>query len=454
MLEFVVIWRSMCINECHCLLLSLKQRYPALIVSTATPCPIALASSGARRRAGRAERLPSQSRLQNHRQQGQLRDFASRSPAATGPVGDGTLILIPRHIFYPSDDLTASLSLLPHLASQHRGVRLSTPQLTTASVTPDPTMASITSDPTPDTWSTAATEASSAPSEARPTGRTLLICPPALSAQPDTVEHALQIRGREHTDIAMLDRIGAGQADLRANNFAVAVIIVADLEDVAAVKALLLQEAVWAALYPALRPGAELRLEQPHTAIFGAVESDWMRQIIAGGADTQAILAGFTVEGGQVRKPMPDTFAAVPLLRANGAGAAIENGMHGSSGTTTAKVPNGSAPVGVGFVSGEDGAVTLDEDDDDDELIDEDTLLDEEDLAGTFSQRKLPSPLLSLHTPVIMNVPTDPVFQPSNASPSPASAAAPARTAPAASPKSSPTRTRRSARRATRPSPS
>ena len=119
----------------------------------------------------------------------------------------------------------------------------------------------------------------------------------------------------------------------------------------------------------------------------------------------EAILAGLAVDGDDIVKPHQKDTGSVPLRLGKKAEAKATTSALGTGAVTlnlNGKRKNGptdiSQPPGVGFVNFDDdfNELDLDADDSDDELIDENTLLDEEDMKRPVVQRK---PELSfLHT--------------------------------------------------------
>jgi hypothetical protein len=118
---------------------------------------------------------------------------------------------------------------------------------------------------------------------------------------------------------------------------------------------------------------------------------------------TEAILAGLVAdhtEGGGLVKPDTSGAQPVPLRFGKKADASGGQGINGINGTTPVtgkrKSIEPERPVGVGFVDfGDDLDIPIITGEDD-ELIDEDELLTEEDLARTIIQRKSCNPICLL----------------------------------------------------------
>ena len=239
---------------------------------------------------------------------------------------------------------------------------------------------SVLIDPTADFSATTVPGTTASPDG---TSRTLILCPPSLASHPAALNTALAPYDRALADIQMLDRLALDLVPLPADTYGAAVVVADTAAHVDArddAHGAFARPAALRAIFGALKPGAELRSHCIVPARMKAEEAALGREGAA-----QAILAGFVVEEGTIVKPLPDAGEAVPLrfgkkmaVGANGGAAPSLGKGNGASA--------GKAPAGVGFVNGADDTVMLDEDDDD-ALIDENTLLDEEDLASNITQR-------------------------------------------------------------------
>ena len=229
--------------------------------------------------------------------------------------------------------------------------------------------------------------ASPATTKKAPLGqRTLLLSPPSLSSHPEKLNAVLEAHDRNATDIQMLDRLSLGLVSLPESTYDV-VLILTDANGTRAESQNLLGRRMLATIVKALKPNGKLRSQD---GTFASVD---------GAERTEAILAGLLIQGnGEAVKPDYSTSESVPLrlgktkrdggaaatTSVNGTGAIpqLQNGKRKSDAIEPPK------PAGVGFVDFSDD---FDEpvDDDDEELIDEDTLLDEADLARPIVQRKL-----------------------------------------------------------------
>jgi hypothetical protein len=185
----------------------------------------------------------------------------------------------------------------------------------------------------------------------------------------------------------MLDRLAAGLVTLPDSSYDL-ILILTDADGTRSESGQLLGRDVFGRIVQALKAGGKLQAQD------GTFGRD------AGGDETrEAILAGLVAEGGAMVKPDYSASEAVPLrLRRKDKSAAVSNA---GLPVVTATVPlNGkrksvdmsqSKPTGVGFVDFSDDfgdPMITGEDDDDDELIDEDTLLTEEDLKRPANIRK------------------------------------------------------------------
>lgn len=199
-----------------------------------------------------------------------------------------------------------------------------------------------------------------------PTGKTLLLCPPSISSTPALLESALSTLPRDSTDVQMLDRLALGLVSLPATTYTSVLLLSPPTTAATPEPTAPILEKVFASM----APGAKWR-SQNNAPV---------------SADKLALLmAGFLVaDDGSLVKP--DT-RSVPLkLRRKADGPAAVPKPVAAAPVVVAVPP---APSGVGFIDFGDDL------DDDDELIDEATLLDGDDLAAPIQQRKLP-PLMSL----------------------------------------------------------
>ncbi|KAL2019726.1 hypothetical protein VTK56DRAFT_9263 [Thermocarpiscus australiensis] len=281
---------------------------------------------------------------------------------------------------------------------------------------PPPIMLDVTSDFNNPANSTPPLSSNGRPAAAdavsRPSGqpqRTLLLAPPSLAAREDRLGALFAVYPRAATDLQMLDRLAAGLVALpRATYDLVLVLTDPDGARRAEAAALLADRAVWARLVPAIKPGGRLRSED------GSLGGGGGDAVVAPEA-REAVLAGLVVagEGGFV-KPEYAEEEVVPLRlglknkKKDGVnGSAGLNGVRSSAGPAVGSVTvsvdgkkeelgmvppaaaaaaaaAADAPAGVGFVDFSDD-LDLDADDDD-ALIDEDTLLTEEDLRRPIQQ--------------------------------------------------------------------
>ncbi len=209
------------------------------------------------------------------------------------------------------------------------------------------------------------------------TGRTLLLSPPSLAARPDALNAILAERDRASTDLQMLDRLQMGLVQLPESAYRSVLIL--DDPDGSTSHQLLARE-VLDRVFKALAPGG--RLVSRDTTSEEQIDSQERRE---------AILAGFVEDGSAgLIKPKEEAIKSVPLRfgkkSSTPAAAPLTPNINGKRKSGAYEAP---APAGVGFVDFSDdlGQPV----DDDEDLIDEDTLLDEEDLARPITQRRLHS---------------------------------------------------------------
>ena len=218
--------------------------------------------------------------------------------------------------------------------------------------------------------------------------RTLLLAPPSISSHEENLRDVLDSHDRAVTDLQMLDRLSAGLVTLPDSTYDL-ILILSDANGTRAESAQLLGRDVFARIAQALKAGGKLQTQDG--AFAQDVGSEELRE---------AILAGLVAEGDEMVRPDHSANEAVPLrLRRKDKNAAVSSA---GPAVATATVPlNGkrksvdmsrTRPAGVGFVDFSDdfGDPMITGEDDDDELIDEDTLLTEEDLKRPANIRMFP----------------------------------------------------------------
>ena len=225
--------------------------------------------------------------------------------------------------------------------------------------------------------------------------RTLLLSPPSLSSHQEKLTQVLEMHDRSSTDMQMLDRISVGLVSLPESTYDI-IMILSDADNTRRESQSLIGRDVLSLLYKALKAGGIIHSQDGQ---YGATE---------GSEKTEAILAGLSYQPGQgFVKPDYSVQTSVPLSfgREKTTTAQAARGINGTNGGSVSLPLNGKRksedlspsnglPAGVGFDDGTDPA----EEDSDDELIDEDTLLDEEDLKRPVKVRKYNSvPLPPCH---------------------------------------------------------
>ena len=224
--------------------------------------------------------------------------------------------------------------------------------------------------------------------------RTLLLAPPSLSSHEEKLNRVLEPYDRSATDIQMLDRLSIGLVSLPPETYDL-ILLLTDADGSRLESRNLLTRNVLRLLVEAMKASGSLRSQDGSFGIGDEAER------------TEAILAGlkFEQDKGFV-KPDYGPQASVPLtfLKRKNAGATSGSFNGAGPGSVSLSlngqsknISNGHAvPSGVGFV--ENGSQEVD-DESDDELIDEDTLLDEEDMKRPVKIRRslcLPRPSIPL----------------------------------------------------------
>lgn len=205
--------------------------------------------------------------------------------------------------------------------------------------------------------------------------RTLLVAPASIAAHPEKLDQIYEFHDRSNTDLQMLDRIAASLVNLPASTYDV-VLLLTDADGTTRETHRLLARDVMNKLVGALKVGGVLKSQA------GALE---------GSEKTEAILAGLTETSDGMVKPQQEEPVSIPLKfgkkKANGT-----NGIVNADGSVPLNL-NGKRnqlepvkPVGVGFVDFSDDLDDPIITGEDDELIDEDDLITEEDMARPVIQ--------------------------------------------------------------------
>ncbi|KZF25630.1 DUF689-domain-containing protein [Xylona heveae TC161] len=207
--------------------------------------------------------------------------------------------------------------------------------------------------------------------------RTLLLCPPSLSSHPEALNNVLESHDRSVTDIQMLDRLSLGLVALPESTYDV-ILILSDADGSRGESQRLLGRDVLSKVVRALKPNGKL-----HSQDGGFAANEGQER-------TEAILAGLLVDpSGSLVKPGYSNNEAVPLRFGKKKTSTPAQAPLSPNSKRKAESQQPSKLAGVGFVDFSDDfdkPVIEGEDDYDDELIDEDTLLDEEDLARPIVQ--------------------------------------------------------------------
>lgn len=223
--------------------------------------------------------------------------------------------------------------------------------------------------------------------------RTLLLAPPSIASHEEKLRGVLSTHDRSTTDLQMLDRLSAGLVQLPDSTYDL-ILILTDADGTRKESSQLLGRGVVGRIAQALKAGGKLQAQD------GSLGQDTPST-----EQTEAILAGLLAESGAMVKPDNSASDAVPLrLRRKPKAEAVSNA--GPPVLPAALSVNGkrksvdissNKPSGVGFVDFSDdfGEPIITGEDDDDELIDEDTLLTEEDLKRPVNIRELSYPCLS-----------------------------------------------------------
>jgi len=220
--------------------------------------------------------------------------------------------------------------------------------------------------------------------------RTLLLAPPSIASHEEKLHGVLSTHDRSTTDLQMLDRLSAGLVQLPDSTYDL-ILILTDADGTRKESSQLLVRGVVGRIAQALKAGGKLQ-----------AQDGTLGQASPSNEQTEAILVGLVAESGAMVKPDNSASDAVPLrLRrkpkveaVSSAGPAVVPAALPVNGKRKSVDISSNKPAGVGFVDFSDDfgePVITGEDSDDDELIDEDTLLTEEDLKRPVNIRKLSS---------------------------------------------------------------
>ncbi|KAF3058721.1 Fe-S cluster assembly protein dre2 [Daldinia childiae] len=207
--------------------------------------------------------------------------------------------------------------------------------------------------------------------------RTLLLAPPSIASHEEKLRNVLAAHDQSVTNLQMLDRLSAGLVNLPDATYDL-ILVLTDADGTRAESTLLLNRDVFAKIVPTLKIGGKIQAQDGSLA-----------QNSQGPDAREALLSGLLPGDDGFSKPDDGAATAVPLKlglgknkKRSAAGPAVKNvTVHQANGKDARlnMVPPTvkSTPAGVGFV---DLSYDFDAPEDDDELIDEDTLLTEEDL--------------------------------------------------------------------------
>lgn len=223
-----------------------------------------------------------------------------------------------------------------------------------------------------------------------PPKRTLLLAPPSLASHSSALSTVLSSYDRSVTDLQMLDRLAAGLVTLPSSTYDL-VLILADASSMLGESLALMNRAVLGPVAEALKPSGRLQAQDGESLAESTLSKE-------------AVLAGLVPARGGFDKPnYGDNEGVVSLKfgkkKKSSAGPPVGSmavKLNGNATKLDVKPAAPAAPAGVGFID-------FGDDFDDDDLIDEDTLMTEEDLLRPINIRTfLSSDLLPFEMLIII----------------------------------------------------
>jgi hypothetical protein len=218
---------------------------------------------------------------------------------------------------------------------------------------------------------------------------TLLLSPPSLSSHPQNLQDALQLHGRQTTDMQMLDRIASGFVTIPPSTYDSIIILSNAVGSYDESSQLILSGHVLTHVVNALNPGGHLQSQE---GAFNDHQQVLKKELILAGLMDDG-LNGFIKPDYGAQQAIPLQFAGKRQMRNGKArdgrdqGARTHNiAVDNKNGANGGQVQISTVNI-VDFTDDLEDSHFVDHDKSSEEFVDEDDLLDENDIGQQIIQR-------------------------------------------------------------------